>query len=342
MEPPAIHPFRIIEPFLDGFLRTEALSAALLLGVIDALATAPAPVATLADALHIDRTQLEMLTGMLVQHGVLEHDDTGLSLSDRFRHALRYRDLLEVRIDFARRVRRTMLDYFTLSVRDPRQYQRKLVNFYKFDTRREYPESVADMTRAFVRHMSTYTRYCAPVLLARHDFSGYRRVLDIGGNNGETAIQLCRKHPQAQVTILDLPAVCDLGIEHVGAAGLSDRITFQKTDARVAPFPDGFDAAIFSSVLHDHEEPVIAQLLAKAHGALAPGGTLILWETYAFDFLREPFAEYHVELLPFFSYYGPPDRYVAELTRLGFRDIHSDAVEEIRFLLTTARRVNAS
>lgn len=339
--PSTVHPFRVIEPFLDGFLRTEALTAAFELGVIEGLARSPLPVEALARALSVDAQHLHTLIGLLVQHGVLRRDGETLALSEGFREALEYRDLLAARIDFAHRVRRAMLDYFALSIRDPLQYQQKLVDFYQFDTRRDYPEDVAVRTRAWVRHMSTYTRYCAPVLLARHDFSRYRYVLDVGGNNGELATQLCRKHADVQVTILDIPAVCDIGVEHVRAAGLSERITFLKGDARRVPFPTGFDAVLFSSVLHDHDAATIATFLDKAHGALAPGGDIILFETYAFDFQREIFAEHHVELVPFLSYYGPPDRYVQELSRLGFAGIRTEAVEDIRFLLTTARRPNA-
>jgi len=335
----APHPFRIVEEFLDGFLRTQSVCAALELGVVDFLSEHPtANPDALAEALTVDFDQLRILLGILIQQGVLTRSDVGLSLSGRFRAALKHRDLLEARVDFSLRVRKAMIDYYVLSVREPQRYQSKLVDFYQFDTREDYTEASLTMTRGWVRHVSTYTRYCAPLLLARHDFSKYRHLLDVGGNNGELAIHLCRRHPELRVTIVDIPVVCDIGADHVAKARLSERISFVKRDARVDPIPGGFDAVIFSSVLHDHDKSTISTFLGKAYEALELGGDIILWETYAIDFERESLSESLVELIPFLSYYGPPDRYVSELTRLGFKDIHTGIAEDIRFLLTTARR----
>lgn len=333
-----MHPFRIVEEFLDGFLRVEALMAAFQLGVIDALDVTPLYERDLIETIHVDAKHFALLAGLLVQQNVLRRQGDVLAISDRFRQALEYRDLLEARMDWAHRVRGAMIEFFALSIRDPEKHQHHLVNFYKFDTRPDYPESVAEMTRGWVRHMSTYTKYSAPSLLARNDFSSYRRILDIGGNNGELASQICRAHPGVQITILDIPPVCDLGVENIRSKGLSDRITFVPGDARITPFPEGFDAVIFSSMLHDHDSPAISLFLSKAYKALAPGGDLILWETYAIDFARERFAEHHVELIPFMSYYGPPQRYESELRRLGFDAIRTEQVDEIRFLLTRAQR----
>src|SRR5262245_12093475 len=334
-----MHPLRVVDEFLDGFLRAQCVNAALELGVVDLLSgDAPRDVGAIAGALTLDRDHLRILLCLLRSHGVLEASDGGFSLSARFVAALAYRDLLEARLDYALRVRKAMIDYYALSVRDPQRYHSKLVDFYQFDTRRNYPETTRTMTRGWVRHMSTYSRYCAPALLARHDFSHYRRLLDIGGNNGEVAIQLCRRHPLLQVTIVDIPVVCDIGEEHVAGAGLSERIGFLKADARADPLPEGFDAVLFSSVLHDHPPTIISTLLTKARDALTPGGDLILWETYALDIEREPFPEHQVDLFPFLAYFGPPDRYVAELARLGYTDIRSGTEDEIRFLLITARR----
>ena len=111
---------------------------------------------------------------------------------------------------------------------------------FKFHTRLHagHPQGEAES----IRFISTFTRYAAPVCLAHHDFGRYARVLDVGGNNGELALQMCRKHPNVHVTIFDIPVVADIGSERVAAEGLSDRISFVKGDAKLEPLPGGFDA----------------------------------------------------------------------------------------------------
>ena len=45
--------------------------------------------------------------------------------------------------------------------------------------------------------------------------------------------------------------------------------------------PHGADAASFVRVLHDHDDEAVRQMLAAAHAALAPDGTLLVAEPMA-------------------------------------------------------------
>jgi SAM-dependent methyltransferase len=230
-----------------------------------------------------------------------------------------------------------MFEFYARSVQDPFQYQGRL-HAFKFDTRRDYPESVRTATREWVRFISTYTRYSGPRLFERHDFSAYGRLLDVGGNNGELAIQACRRHLNLRVTVFDIPVVCDLGAEHVAAAGLSSRIEFVKGDLRADALPAGFDAVVCSSFLHDHGDEAVQQFLGKIHAALKPGGRVIIWETHGFDLRGRGYAESDMDLFPFIASFGPPDRYNAPLERNGFVEVRRTTDEEIGFLHTEAVR----
>jgi hypothetical protein len=257
------HPYKIVGEFLNGFLRVEALAAAFELGVIAALEQrAPASTETLAQSLSVDRTHLQILLDMLTHDGVLEKSAAGVALTDKFRTALTYRDLLDVRMEFARLARRALFDNYALSIRDPFRFQGRLHDF-KFYPMPDYTPAIRKATEIWVRFISTFTRYAAPVCLAHHDFGRYARVLDVGGNNGELALQMCRKHPNVHVTIFDIPVVADIGSERVAAEGLSDRISFVKGDAKLEPLPGGFDAVVFSTVLTDHTAENVDLFLGK-------------------------------------------------------------------------------
>jgi ubiquinone/menaquinone biosynthesis C-methylase UbiE len=332
------HPYQVVARFLDGFLRTEALAAAFELGIIQALEPdRAATTAALAGRLSLDPFHLQILLDILTHDGVLRKGPDGVSLAEGFRAALAYRDLLEVRMEFGRRHRRTVMDNYAASIRDPYRNQGRLHQF-KFHPMADYTPTVRAETEVWVRFISTFTRYAAPTMIARHDFSRYRHVLDIGGNNGELAVQLCRAHPDLRVTVFDIPVVCDIGTERVAKDGLAERITFIKGDAKSDPLPRGADAAVFSTVLTDHTPENVDLFLGKAHEALAPGTDLVIWEPAEIDLVRDGYREWEIDLFPFISTWGPPTRYEDAVRRAGFRDIRSEKVDEIRFLYTTARR----
>ena len=96
-----MHPYKVVAPFLDGFLRTEALAAAFELGIIRTLEVDGVGVTTaaLATRLSVDPFHLQILLDLLCHDGVLHKGPDGVSLADGFRKALVYRDLLEVRLE---------------------------------------------------------------------------------------------------------------------------------------------------------------------------------------------------------------------------------------------------
>jgi O-methyltransferase domain len=331
--------FLVVDELIDGFLALHTTAAALDLGLVDHLVAAgSARRADLPRALRVDAAQLDILLDLLVHRGVLAEAGDALRPSDRLLEALRFRDLLEVKIDYARRVGRAMFDHYAPSIRDPGTHLSKLIDFFVFDRREDYPPETLEVSRLWVRYMSTLTRYQAPLLAEAHDFAASRRLLDAGGNNGECALALCRRYPQLEVTVADLPVVCDLGAAHVRAAGLADRVRFLKHDLAARPLPPGFDTILFKSVLHDWPDAAAFSFLAKAHAALPEGGGLVIFEFERYDLKREALPDRDVVNVPFLSHLRPRQAYLRKLEGLGFRDVAVREVPAIHFVLITAVR----
>lgn len=89
------------------------------------------------------------------------------------------------------------------------------------------------------------------------DWAGEGKALDIGCGNGPLAIELAKRHPNAQVTGIDYwggvweysKAVCDKNAEIEGAAG---HVNFQKTGADSLPFEEeSFEAVVSNLVFHE-------------------------------------------------------------------------------------------
>jgi SAM-dependent methyltransferase len=334
--------FLVVDSFIRTFVDARALKTAFELGLIDRLVEHRSGDAeALGRAVGADRQGFRFLLDLLAANQVIEERRGDVRLHPRFAAALRFRDLLETKLDFAGFTINDFADLFTTLVKDPGGFAGRARLFELFDYRRCLEPSIEnyERTRAWMRITSTLTRYEAQACMALHDFGGYRRVLDVGGNSGEFILQLCRRHPGLRGTVLDLPLVCEIGLEHVLGEPEHARIGFVKADIRTDALPPGYDLVSFKSMLHDWPQDEAERFLAKAAHALEPGGTLLIFERGPIP-AREatpPFA-----LLPFllfFRSYRPPEAYVKPLQALGFQDIEQREIAlDTPFFLVTARK----
>jgi SAM-dependent methyltransferase len=265
-------------------------------------------------------------------------------LHPAFREALVFRDLLETRLDFAGFTLNDFADLFTALVRDPAQFMGQAQLFQLFDYRRclEDTGDNYQRTRAWMRLTSTLTRYEARGCLALHDFGACRRMLDIGGNSGEFALQMCRAHPALAATVFDLPLVCQVGMEHLLGEPEQERIGFVRGDARHDPLPAGHDLISFKSMLHDWPEAEARAFLDKAIAALEPGGTLLIFERVPIDATSRPLPFSVLPILLFFRSYRSPQFYAGHLALRGMQQIvHREIDLDTRFMLITARKPRA-
>ncbi|MGA7983668.1 MAG: methyltransferase [Burkholderiales bacterium] len=328
--PPASAPtgedlgFLVVDEFMRTLVDARALKTAFELGLVERLVEhRSGSVEALGRAIGADPPGLRFLLDLLTANRVVEERGGDVRLSRRFLEALRYRDLLEAKLDFAGFTINDFADLFTALVRDSRGFAAKANLFKLFDYRRclePSPENYAQ-TRAWMRFTSTLTRYEARACLQLHDFGRYRRALDVGGNSGEFLLQLCRRNPGLHGTVFDLPLVCEVGMEHLLAEPEHARIGFIKADVRTDSLPAGYDLITFKSMLHDWPQEEAQGFVAQAARALEPGGTLLIFERGP---MRVREATPPFSLLPtllFFRSYRPAQDYVTQLQSLGLRDV---------------------
>ncbi len=101
-------------------------------------------------------------------------------------------------------------------------------------------------------------------------------VLDAGGGDGTNAVILARAHPHLQVTVLDLPSVCERARARVAAEGLSDRISAHPCNIQSDPFPRGCDAVLFSRIFNIYGEAQNQAFVQKSADVLPEGGQLVV------------------------------------------------------------------
>lgn len=149
------------------------------------------------------------------------------------------------------------------------------------------PESILGddkaKTRAFILAMHERARGLGSILPAMVDFSGRRRLLDVGGGPGTYSIALVQKTPDLQATVLDLPGVLAITKEIVESNGCGGRIELLPGSYLTTPFGSGYDAVLMSGMMHREHEAECRLLIEKAYKALESGGLLVVSDVFFED-----------------------------------------------------------
>ena len=179
---------------------------------------------------------------------------------------------------------------------------------------------------------------CRGVFLAQAaakqlDLGGRAALLDIAGGSGIYACSFCAHFPNLRATVLEKPPVDQITACAVAKRGFSERVSVVAGDMLAAPLPFGFDAHLYSNVLHDWDATVVRQLVQKSFDALAPGGVLIIHDAHLNEDKSGPLhvAEYSTMLMHSTEgrCYG-----VAEMTEY----LHAAGFTNVTFRPTAAAR----
>ena len=326
----AAQDFLVVDRFLTSLVDARALKTAFELGLIDRLVQHRSGDAeALGRALGCDAPGLRLLLDLLRANGVVEARNGDVRFTRRFADALRFRDLLEMKLDFAGFLLNDFSDLFTALVKDPAGFTGQARLFQLFDYRRALDLRFANYepTRAWMRITSTLSRYEAQAALAHYDFGAHQKVLDVGGNSGEFVAQLCARHPHLRASVFDLPLVCEIGLENLLGRPEQARVGFISGDVRAQPLPGGYDLIVFKSMLHDWPLAQARGFLDKAARALKPGGAVVVFERAPLEIGAAAPSMALLPALLFFRSYRPGLDYVSHLQALGFGRI---GLKEVR------------
>lgn len=328
-----------VDRFIQNLFHARALATAFEIGLVDfMLQTGNPGLESLAKRWGASLQAMHLLISLLMDNRVVEDHHGQIKLTDEFLKALKFRDLLQLKLQMANFAAHDFLDYFSDLICRPDHFGQKS-NFRRlFDYGRcfEHSKENYERTKRWMWITTTLTKYEAQACLAHYDFSRYRRILDIGGNSGEFVLRICRNYPEIHATVFDLPLVCDIGLEHVRSEPEAARIAFVKGNALKDDLPGGFDLVTFKSVLHDWPEKEAGHLIAKAARSLKPGGTILIFERGPIEVDKGVLPYSAIPMLLFFHSFRGPSLYVEQLRALSFEKIEVRRVDlEMPFYLVT-------
>jgi cyclopropane fatty-acyl-phospholipid synthase-like methyltransferase len=122
--------------------------------------------------------------------------------------------------------------------------------------------------------------YLGQALARKLDLSGQSRLLDIAGGSGIYACSLVAHHPQLRATVLEKKPVDAIASKAIARRGFADRISVVVADMFREPLPGDHDLHLFSNVLHDWDERLVKELLAKSFTSLPSGGMVLIHDMH--------------------------------------------------------------
>jgi acetylserotonin N-methyltransferase len=301
-----------------GLYQPIAISVALELRVFEGLKE-PADVATLRQRTGYSERGLTALLAMLKCLGMLDRRENAYQLNEVSR-AYMLKDSpffwgpFFARMSWSLPAHKLLLD----NVRDDRTSETRAAEGWESG---QVDEAQA---KAVTDFMHCHSIAAAVGMTQSCDFSGVRRLLDIGGGSGCYATAIAGANPAIEATIMDLGTVCNVAKSYIAKAGLSHRVNTQAVDMFREPWPTGYDAHFFANVFHDWSLTTCAALAASSLAALEPGGRICLQEMLLDDSGDSPAIAVAFSLLMCLGTKGQQFTFAQLkdiLARAGFTDI---------------------
>jgi demethylspheroidene O-methyltransferase len=134
-----------------------------------------------------------------------------------------------------------------------------------------------DGHREYSQLMSSSLALISDHILDSYSLKDYERLVDVAGGTGHFARMVAKRYPDIAASVLDLPEVVS---EAKNQFPNSD-VRFVATDMFHSPLPQDIELFSLIRVLHDHDDEPVVSLLTRLHGALKPGGHLLIAEPMA-------------------------------------------------------------
>lgn len=259
---------------IDGYLVTQLLYVAAVLGIPEALADGPRDADELAAAVGAEGEPLRRVLRGLASEEILAEDDTGRFSLTALGAGLRRDDPRSLR---GAAIARGSL-YFgaaaelLATVRDGGVAFERAHGHDLFTHLAENPGHGA----AFRSSMADRSRREAAAVVASYDFGRFRRVVDVGGGTGHLLATILAASPGLVGVLFDRPDVVAEAAS-LGSGRLDGRATVVGGDF-FAAVPTGGDLYLLSRVIHDWDDEAATAILTNCRRAAGERGTVLLVE----------------------------------------------------------------
>jgi hypothetical protein len=258
-------------PLIDlsfGVLKARIIMAGVRLGVFNALAQESHTHESLAAALKVDASCLELLLRCLVFAGYLELDGHRFSLSPLARKTM---------VDGAPRE----MTGFAMWHYTQWEFIEHLETLVQTGHGVDFHNTMtdADSWRHYQKAMLEVARFDAPILAKKIPVrKGAARILDLAGSHGLMGATIARRHAGMRSTVVDLAPAIDHARRLAEQEGHADIVEHRVGDLRRDDLGTGWDVVLLSNILHHFTPGDVQSIVRRAYTALVEQGTVAIWE----------------------------------------------------------------
>jgi hypothetical protein len=261
---------------LRGYVSTQVAGALAELGVADALMASPRTHADLAAELGLPAASLHRLLRAAATIGLVAEPSPGSFT------ATALSDLLRAGVEgslhnFARNVvghgHWSVWGQLSDAIRTDTGQAHAALGTSLWDYYRDHPGE----ERRFAAAMSERTATQTAAIVATVDLGSARRIVDVGGSQGELLRAFLTAHPSASGVLFDQPDVVATVPPDLGDRALAGRVETVGGDF-FDGVPDGGDAYLLKLVVHDWPDGDAVRILRSVREAIDTGGALYVIE----------------------------------------------------------------
>ena len=293
---------------MAGLATPMTLRVAVTLGLPDRLRGDGAPVALLADELHVSAGARARLLGHLVTLGVVERTSLGYRTTPYGTNLCTdadngLTDLLHLRTAGGR-AELAFVELLHSVTTGRAAYPRRYGQDFWADLA-EQPH----LRESFDRQMVRRFREQVPRIVANVEWSRFSTLVDVGGGDGTLLAAILAAHPAMRGRLVELEPTATRAARTFAAHGLGDRAE-ALAGSFFDPLPPSADAYLLCDVLHNWDDEHAHTILTRCADAAGPSGRVLIIEAVAG---RHATSEFDLVML---VHHGGRERSVDE-----FRDL---------------------
>ena len=257
---------------LDGAVLAQLVQIVSELGVADLIDDRPVPVTALAERTSTNRDALYRALRTLAAAGVFSETEPGAFGLTPPAEALRtdsadsVRDIARMRAGREHWRSWGELDH-SVRTGESAFWHAHGTNLWRYLA--ENPQ-VAEL---YDRAMGNNAQQVHEAVVAAFDFSEVRKLVDLGGGQGNLLLRLLHRHPSMYGVVLDHPHTAAAAERMFAVAGLGNRAKAIAGDFFKA-VPGKADMYVLSRILHDWDDDTARTILSNVRDAMPTGAQL--------------------------------------------------------------------
>jgi O-methyltransferase/methyltransferase family protein len=276
--------------FITGFWASRAVYVVAKLGIADLLTSGPKTLEELAEATHTHAPSLYRILRALASIGVVKSESDGrfglTPLSELLvtgaPGSMRWFMMSELGQEHFPAWGNLMHSVKTGEIAFDNQFGTDIWGYF-----RNNPEDAA----LFNDSMSGMTAVANEQIMTHYDFSGFNKLVDVGGGHGGLITSILKTNRQMKGVLFDAPQVIEGAQPKLESAGVADRCEAVGGDF-FKGVPEGGDAYVMKWIIHDWDDERALTILKHVRNQMNPDGRVIIVDTVVPEDDRPDFSKF--------------------------------------------------